>query len=66
MKRIRFEISEKTDRQTLATILVSNGYNVQFERCREDSSKVYHYYVSIAAQNAAGDETQTIQGGYSS
>lgn len=66
MKRIRFEISDKTDRQTLATIFASNGYNVQFERERKDNSKVYIYYVSIAAQNAAGDETQTIQGGYSS
>lgn len=66
MKRIRFEISEKTDRQTLATILVSNGYNVQFERYREDNSKVYHYYVSVAAQDTTADTVQTIQGGYSS
>mgnify|MGYP004644459473 CR=1 FL=1 len=66
MKRIRFEISEKSDRQTLATIFASNGYNVQFERERKDGSKVYNYYVSVAAQNTAGDETQTIQGGYSS
>ena len=57
MKRIRFEISDKADRQTLATIFASNGYNVQFERERKDNSKVYIYYVSIVAQNAACDET---------
>lgn len=66
MKRIRFEISDKADRQTLATILVANGYNVQFERDRKDNSKVYIYYVSIAAQNVVDDETQTIKGGYPS
>ena len=43
MKRIRFEISDKADRQILATIFASNGYNVQFERDRKDNSKVYIY-----------------------
>ena len=66
MKRIRFEISDKADRQTLATILVANGYNVQLERERKEGSKVYNYYVSVAAQDATADTTQTIQGGYSS
>lgn len=66
MKRIRFEISDKADRQTFATILVANGYNVQLERERKDGSKVYNYYVSVAAQDTTADTTQTIQGGYSS
>lgn len=66
MKRIRFEISEKSDRQTLATIFASNGYNVQFERDRKENSKVYTYYVSVAAQDASCDETQTLRGGYPS
>ena len=66
MKRIRFEISDKTDRQTMVTILASNGYNVQLERERKDGSKVYNYYVSVAAQDTTADTTQTIQGWYSS
>ena len=50
----------------MVTILASNGYNVQLERERKDGSKVYNYYVSVAAQDATADTTQTIQGGYSS